>query len=121
MERLPKGVYSPEFREQAVRLHEADGLAIPEVAGRLSLPGGALKNWVYAARRGKLGEVGKNRKPLAELEMELARVKRELAEAKMERDLLKKAAAYFARESRQTHHRHRILEAGFQTGHRLGG
>jgi len=34
------------------------------------------------------------------LEMELARVKRELAEVKMERDLLKKATAYFARESR---------------------
>jgi transposase len=51
-------------------------------------------------RRGKLGDVDKNQKPLTELEMELARVKRELAEVKMERDLLKKATAYFARESR---------------------
>jgi transposase len=49
---------------------------------------------------GKLGDVGKNQKLLTELEMELARVKRELAEVKMERDLLKKATAYFARESR---------------------
>lgn len=63
-----------------------------EVAKRLSLPQGALKNWVYAARQGKLAAVGKNQKPLTELEMELARVKRELAEVKMERDLLKKAA-----------------------------
>lgn len=100
MERLPRGVYSPEFREQAVRLHEVDGLTVPEVAKRLSLPQGTLKNWVYAARQGKLAAVGKNQKPLTELEMELARVKRELAEVKMERDLLKKAAAYFARESR---------------------
>ncbi len=100
MERLPKGIYTKEFREQAVRLHEVDGLTIPEVAKRLSLPGGTLKNWIYAARRGKLSDVGKNQKPLTELEMELARVKRELAETKMERDLLKKAAAYFARESR---------------------
>ena len=59
---------------------------------RLSLPGGTLKNWVYAARRDELGEVGKNRKPLTDVEMELARVKRELAEVKMERTLLKKAA-----------------------------
>jgi transposase len=44
--------------------------------------------------------VGKNQKPLTYLEMELARVKRELAEVRMERDLLKKAAAYFAKESR---------------------
>lgn len=100
MERIPRGIYSPEFREQAVRLHEVDGLTVPEVARRLSLPQGTLKNWVYAARQGKLGEVGKNQKPLTELEMELARVKRELAEVKLEREILKKAAAYFAKESR---------------------
>ena len=47
-----------------------------------------------------MGEVGRHQKPLPALEMELARVKRELAEVKMERDLLKKAAAYFAKESR---------------------
>jgi transposase len=100
MERIPKGIYNPEFREQAVRLYELDKLTLPEVARRLSLPQGTLKSWVYASRRGKLGEVGRNQKPLPDLEMELARVKRELAEVKMERDLLKKAAAYFAKESR---------------------
>lgn len=100
MKRLPKAVYTPEFRDQAVRLHEVEGLTIPEAARRLSLPLGTLKNWIYAARKGELGEVGKHQKPLTDLEMELARVKRELAEVKMERDLLKKAAAYFARESR---------------------
>ena len=36
---------------------------------------------------------------MTDLEMELARTKKELAEVKMERDILKKAAAYFARES----------------------
>ena len=100
MERIPKGIYTKEFRERAVRLHEVDGLTIPEVAKRLSLPGGTLKNWVYSARGGKLSEVGKNQKPLTDLEMELARVKRELAETKMERDLLKKAAAYFAKNQK---------------------
>ncbi len=45
--------------------------------------------------------MGRNRKPLAEVEAELARTKRELAEVKMERDLLKKAAAYFAKESQR--------------------
>ena len=38
-------------------------------------------------------------RPLTEVEMELARTKKELVEVKMERDILKKAAAYFARES----------------------
>lgn len=100
MGRLPKATYTPEFRAQAVRLPEAEGLTLPETARRLSLPVGTLRNWVHAARNGKLGEVGKNQKPPSDLEMELARVKRELAEVRMERDLLKKATAYFARESR---------------------
>jgi transposase len=43
--------------------------------------------------------VGKNYRPLTEVEMELARTKKELAIVKMERDILKKATAYFARES----------------------
>lgn len=99
MQRLPKGVYSPEFRDEAVRLHLENKLTITEIANRLSLPKGTLKNWVAASRQGKLGEVGKNQKPLSDLELELARLKRELAEVKMERDLLKKCTAYFARTS----------------------
>ena len=100
MERLPRGIYTQEFREQAVRLVDVDGLPIKEAARRLSLPVGSLKNWLYAARAGKLKAVGKMQKPLTDLEMELARVKKELAEVKLERDLLKKCAAYFAKESR---------------------
>ena len=48
-----------------------------------------------AQRAGKLGDVGKTYRPLTEVEMDLARTKKELAEVKMERDILKKAAAYF--------------------------
>jgi transposase len=99
MQRLPKGAYSPEFRDEAVRLHLEDKLTVAEISSRLSLPKGTLKNWVAAARRGKLGEVGKGQKPLSELEFELAKIKRELAEVKMERDLLKKCMAYFVRTS----------------------
>jgi transposase len=54
---------------------------------------------VKASKEGKLQEVGRQQRPLTELEMELARVKRELAQAKIERDILKKATAYFAKES----------------------
>jgi transposase len=97
MQRLPKAIYSKEFREQAVLQVEAAGGAVKEVAGRLSLPASTLAYWVKAARSGKLGEIGKGQRPLTELELELARTKRELAEVKMERDLLKKAAAYFAK------------------------
>ena len=58
-----------------------------------------LRYWVKTNRESKLEEVGKQQRPLTEIEMELYRVKRELAEARMERDILKKATAYFAKES----------------------
>ena len=99
MERLPKGKYTKEFREEAVKLVTEEGLSIPEAGRRLSLPPSTITNWVKAYKVGKLGSIGKSQRPPTEMEMELARVKRELAEVKMERDILKKAAAYFAKES----------------------
>ena len=96
---IPQGRYTREFREEAARLVLEDGQSAGEVSARLSLPKSTLENWVRAAKAGKLGEVGKNRKPLTEVEVELAKVKRELAVTRMERDILKKAAAYFAKES----------------------
>ena len=99
MGKIPQGRYTREFREEAARLVLEDGQSAGEVSARLSLPKSTLENWVRAAKAGKLGEVGKNRKPLTEVEVELAKVKRELAVTRMERDILKKAAAYFAKES----------------------
>jgi transposase len=97
--KIPHGRYSKEFREEAVRLVTEGGLSAVEASVRLSLPKSTLENWVRAAKGGKLGEIGKSHRPLTELEVELAHVKRELAIVKMERDILKKAAAYFAKES----------------------
>ncbi len=67
---------------------------------RLSVPLSSLDNWVRAARSGKLAEIGKGQRIPTELEVELSRMRKELAEVKMERDLLKKFATYCARESR---------------------
>jgi len=96
---IPQGRYTKEFREEAVKLITEEKLSLPEVARRLSLPPSTIGNWVKAYKAGRLGEVGKTYRPLTEIEMELARTKKELVEVKMERDILKKAAAYFARES----------------------
>ena len=99
MKKLPKGNYTKEFREQAVKLVLEEGLSLREAGQRLSLSPKTLQNWVIAARKGTLKNVGPVQRPMTEIELELARVKRELAEIKLERDLLKKAAAYFAKES----------------------
>ncbi len=99
MERIPRAIYTKELREEAVKLVRESGFSIPEVGRRLSVATSTIRYWVKADKDGKLKEVGKQQKPLTEVEMELARVKRELAEVRMERDILKKAAAYFAKES----------------------
>jgi transposase len=98
MNRIPKACYTKEFREEAVKLAEAVGAS--EASRRLSVPLKSLANWLRASKAGKLEEVGRLQKPQTELEAELQRIKRELAEVKMERDLLKIFAAYFAKESR---------------------
>jgi transposase len=101
METGPYGIYSDEFRAEAVKLVVDDGLSMEEVGRRLSIPPSTVRNWVTRHKAGTLAEVGKMRKPHSDIEVELTRVKRELAEVKMERDLLKKAAAYFAKESQR--------------------
>ena len=99
MKGVPQGRYTREFRQEAVKLVTEERLSLPEAARRLSLAPSTLGYWVKAQRAGKLGDVGKTYRPLTEVEMDLARTKKELAEVKMERDILKKAAAYFAKES----------------------
>ena len=99
MKRIPNGRYTKEFRIEAAKLVTEGGLSVPEAGRRLSLPPSTLTTWVRAYKSGKLGEVGKNQKPLSDTELELARVRREPTEVKMERDILKKAAAYLAKES----------------------
>ena len=99
MKGIPQGRYTREFRQEAIKLIVEDKISCREAAQRLSLAPSTLAYWVKAYEEGKLGEIGKTQKPLTEVEMELARVKKENSELKMERDILKKAAVYFARES----------------------
>ena len=99
MKGIPQGRYTKEFRSEAVKLVIEGNMTIPAAAETLSLPPSTLGNWLRASKSGKLPEIGRNRKPLTEIELELARTKRELIEVKMERDILKKADAYFSKES----------------------
>ena len=91
MERLPRQKYTKEFREQAVRVVREQELTVSEAARRLAMSEKTLANWVFRARQGQLAGLGETRRPVTDLEAEVARLKRELAEARMERDILKKA------------------------------
>ena len=67
-----------------------DKISCREVAQRLSLASSTLSYWIKAYKEVKLVDIGKMQKPLTETEMELAKVKKENAELRMERDILKK-------------------------------
>jgi transposase len=102
-EQLPKQVYTNEYRAQAVLLVTRDGLSIAEAARRLSMSLKTLANWVKRAKDGHLpaSDAGAvvGRRIVTDAEAENSRLRRENAELRMERDILKKATAYFATES----------------------
>ncbi len=100
MEKIPKRVYTKEFKEQSAKLVVEGGAGLTETARRLSISAKTLANWVAAARHGERTVGNDKRRPVTELEAEVSRLKCALAEMKLERDLLKKATAYFAKESR---------------------
>ncbi len=93
-----KEQYSLEFRQEAVKLVTEQGLSLSEASRRLGIPKGTLGHWVAMSR--KKGEaVPAGNRTVAELEQENARLRQDLAEARLEREILKKAMAYFAKES----------------------
>jgi transposase len=99
MERIPNGRYTKEFREEAVKMATEGGVPVLEISKRLSLPKSTLENWIRVSKAGHLGKIGNGQRPLTDIERELAQVKRELTLTRLERDILKKAAAYFTKES----------------------
>jgi transposase len=91
--------YTPELREEAVKLVLTQGLTLEDAAMRLTIPKGTLANWVAAAKTGASPKVAPGSRSVPELEAEVSKLRKELAETRMERDIVKKAAAYFAQES----------------------
>jgi len=95
--RRPRRQFSEEFRAQAVRLVLDEGKSVGAVARELDLTASALRQWVERARADRTG--GKSGLTTAERE-ELARLRKELRIVQEERDILKKATAFFAKQSR---------------------
>jgi transposase len=88
--------YTLEFKVEAVRLVQS-GQSIAAVSRVLGIADQTLHNWVKAQAQGRLS--GQSSKPVSAEQMEISRLRAELARVKMERDILKKATAYFAKES----------------------
>jgi len=90
--------FTAEFKREAVRLLDDGERPASEVAIDLGIRRNQLYKWKAAlVRSGELSFPGSGRKP-ADQDSEVVRLKRELVRVTEERDILKKAAAYFARE-----------------------
>ena len=89
--------YTLEFKQEAVRLVRG-GQSLSSVARGLGVSAQSIDNWVKADAIGSLKDA--KGKPVNADQMEMTRLRAELAKTRMERDILKKAAAYFARELR---------------------
>ena len=87
-----RGRYTLEFKQEAVRLVES-GQTLAAAARSLGVVEQTLGNWVKLHRAGKLtGVIGKN--AVTAEQMEISRLRAELARVTMERDILGKATAF---------------------------
>ena len=90
--------FTPEFKIQAVKLVTEQGKSVAEVARELDLGESMLRSWKQAlAATGARSFPGHGNPPA--LEEELRRLRAENKRLQMERDILKRATAFFARES----------------------
>ena len=89
--------YPPEFRAEAVRLARGSDKSIPALAADLGISSEALRHWLRRAEadegRGQPGELTTDERE------ELRRLRREVKTLQQEREILRKAAAYLAKET----------------------
>lgn len=86
--------YTDEFRSEAVKQVIERGFTVIDVATRIGIPKHTLYEWVHKARKAAPAPGGSSEKSDA---AEVRRLKAELKRVTEERDILKKAAAYFAK------------------------
>jgi transposase len=99
-----KRKFTVEFREEAVRMVVQEHMTVLEAARRLEINDKTLGNWVRWARQGKMprssnGASDRKSPSVSELEMEVSKLRAENTRLKMEKDILKKATAFFVKES----------------------
>jgi transposase len=91
---MPKRKYSREFKLSAVQLVNEQGYSIPDAARSLGIGQANVRNWVEKFS----GDGGVVASGEGVIQAELRRLRKENARLLMERDILKKAAAFFAKE-----------------------
>ena len=97
MKRIPRRIFTEEFKLEAIKLVTEQGLSIAEVGRKLDIATKSLRTWMEQQERGKLrASLGASK--LTPDQQRIRELERELAILKMERDILKKATAFFAKD-----------------------
>jgi transposase len=99
MKHIPRRIFTEEFKREAINLVTAQGLTMAEASRKLDVATKSLRTWMGQQARGDLkSSMGASK--LTADQQRIRELERELAIAKMERDILKKATAFFAKESK---------------------
>ena len=95
MEKTIRRKFTDEFKEGAVKLVTDQGYKVSEAAKNLGINATQLRRWV----KGKVSESSPALVSMVQLQAELKQLRRENERLRMEREILKKATAFFAKES----------------------
>ena len=98
---MSKNIYTKEFKLRAIELLEQSSKSIRQIAKELGIGENNLYNWRKQFRL-KQDKAFPNQPQLDDKELELRRLKSRIAELEEERDILKKATAFFAKESQRS-------------------
>jgi transposase len=99
MEKLKRRQFTAEFKIEAVKLVLEQGYSYAQAGKRLGVLPKLIQGWAKKYREGEL-VAGAPRLRVTAEQQELSRLRQEVQRLKMERDILRKAAAYFAKESK---------------------
>ena len=91
--------YTTEFKAEAIKLIETNNGNVSETARQLGISMQTLSNWLNKAKSGRLTGTAQYNAELSQIIEENKKLKQQLKIAEMEKEFLKKAAAYFAKES----------------------
>jgi transposase len=91
--------YPLEFKQEAVRLVQKESLTYTQVGEDLGVDKSTVRTWCKLAAEGRLGTVTSPARPMS-AEDEVVKLRKEVRILREEREILKKAAAFFAKESR---------------------